>query len=424
MPWWRHFDLSWFVPSESFKLVTFLGIRPDIIRTHKLVRLLDRGQSDNGYRHFYVHSGQHFDDELDGVFHRELGVRPPDLNLAIGRILRRRGKAGHVEQSALLFTNTAKMLEKLRPDAVLYLGDTNTVLSSMIVAKYGIPVLHIEGGGRSFDWRMPEEKNRVVIDHLSDVIYCYLGRYKEILLSEGIPDYRIVVVGNIIVDALNSFLPEADRNTVLERLGVKKRDYILCTLHREENIEDSTGFIAKIRGLQELSHSMPVVFPMMPRVQAKAKSFGLEKLFRNSRIVRTKPLGFLEFLKLEKYARLIVSDSGTVQEEALLLGIPCLVVRRSTERPETIAAGATVLAENDLCRTALRILEKHADWDRGVLNPLGGSPSERIYNDLIVRINSGFFAKSRQFEMLKSNAFVREAYGFVNGNLDNRSCCK
>ena len=396
---------------KTFNLVTFLGIRPDIIRTHKLLELLDRGQSQNGYRHIYVHSGQHFDDELDGIFHRQLKVRPPDLNLGIGRALKRRGKGGHVEQAALLFTKTAEMLERLRPDAVLYLGDTNTVLSSMVVAKYRVPVLHIEGGGRSFDWRMPEEKNRIIIDHLSDVIYCYLDRYKQILLSEGVPAYRVVVVGNIIVDALHAFLPRADLNPILKRLGVEEREYILCTLHREENIEDSAGFIAKLRGLQELSRDIPVVFPMMPRVRSKVKSLGLQKLFENSRILCTKPLGFLEFLKLEKEARLIVSDSGTVQEEALLLGVPCLVARRSTERPETITAGATVLAENDLCSNASTALGLMEDWDRNVLNPTGGSPSDRIYKDLIEKISSGFFARSRHFDTLKTNHFAREAYG-------------
>ncbi len=405
---------------KTFKLVTVLGIRPDIIRMHKLLAMLDRGQSEYGYCHIYVHSGQHFDYQLDGVFHRQLGVRRPDFNLRIGRTLKKAGKTSHVHQSALLFTKTAEMLENLRPDAVLYLGDTNTVVSSVIVAKYGVPVIHVEGGGRSFDWRMPEEKNRIVIDHLSDVIYCYLGRYSQILLSEGIPKYRIVVVGNIIVDALESFLPLADRNPILRRLGVRQNEYALCTLHREENIEDADGFATKLRGLQELSRAMPVVFPVMPRVQAKIQVLGLQKLLESSRILRTKPLAFLEFLKLEKEARLIVSDSGTVQEEALLLGIPCLIIRRSTERPETIAAGATLLAEGDLCGDAFRALGMRADWDRNILNPTGGSPSKRIYNDLVAKIKSGFFSRSRHFEMLRDNRFAREAYGIDVSTFNQR----
>jgi UDP-N-acetylglucosamine 2-epimerase (non-hydrolysing) len=400
--------------NKNFKLITFLGIRPDIIRMHKLLALLDRGQTRHGYRHTYVHSGQHFDFQLDGVFHRQLNVRLPKLNLRIGRTLKRTGKTSHVHQSALLFQKTAQMIERLRPDAVLYLGDTNTVLSAIIVAKYNIPVIHIEGGGRSFDWRMPEEKNRIVIDHLSDLVYCYLDRYKQLLLSEGIPDFRVVTVGNVIADALSSFLPAADKSPVLDRLGLKDREYALCTLHREENIDNRDVLIAKLKGLQQFSRTLPVVFPMMPRLKARVRKNEFNQMIRNSRIIATEPLGFIEFLKLEKAARLIVTDSGTVQEEALILGVPCLVTRRSTERPETIAAGASVLADEDVCANAHRALQMHSNWDRTILNPEGGSPSERIYQDLVNRIRTGYFATSRSIEMLKANSFVRQAYDLEN----------
>src|ERR1700757_4781186 len=253
---------------RTFKLFTFLVIRPDIIRMHKLLTLLDRGQALHNYRHTYVHSGQHFDYQLDGVFHRQLNVRLPKVNLRTGRTLKRTGKTSHVYQSALLFQKTAEMLASLRPDAVLYLGDTNTVLSSIIVAKRNIPVIHIEGGGRSFDWRMPEEKNRIIIDHMSDLIYCYLDRYKQLLVSEGIPEFRIVTVGNIIVDALSRFLPAADKSPVLHRLGLREKEYALCTLHREENIDNRSVLLDKLKGLRQLSLSVPVVLPLMPRLKA------------------------------------------------------------------------------------------------------------------------------------------------------------
>jgi len=396
---------------KPFKLVTFLGIRPDIIRMHKLLALLDQGQVRHNYTHTYVHSGQHFDFQLDGVFHRQLIVKPPKLNLRTGRSLKRTGKTGHVHQSALLFQKTAEMLERLRPDAVLYLGDTNTVLSSIIVAKYNIPVIHIEGGGRSFDWRMPEEKNRIIIDHMSDLIYCYLDRYKQLLISEGIPDFRVVTVGNIIVDALSRFLPAADKSPVMNRLGLKEKEYALCTLHREENIDNKNVLRDKLKGLRQLSHVLPVVLPMMPRLKARIRKYGLERILEGSKIIVTEPLGFLEFLKLEKEARLIVTDSGTVQEEALILGVPCLVTRRSTERPETIATGATVLADVHLCTNARLALLITSPWDRNILNPMGGSPSERIYEDLVSRIQTGYFTRSRRLDSLTSSRFVREAYG-------------
>lgn len=399
---------------NHFKLVTFLGIRPDIIRMHKLLALLDQGQAKHNYRHTYVHSGQHFDYQLDGVFHKQLNVKPPKLNLRTGRTLKKTGKTSHVHQSALLFQKTEEMLERLRPDAVLYLGDTNTVLSAIIVAKRNIPVIHIEGGGRSFDWRMPEEKNRIIVDHMSDLIYCYLDRYKQLLVSEGIPEFRIVTVGNIIVDALSSFLPAADKSLVLNRLGLKEREYALCTLHREENIDNKSVLLDKLKGLRQLSHILPVVLPMMPRLKARCRKYGLERILKGSKITVTEPLGFIEFLKLEKEARVIVTDSGTVQEEALILGVPCLVTRRSTERPETIAAAATVLADQDLCTNARRTLQMTSLWDRNILNPMGGSPSERVYQDLVSRIQSGYFEKSRSFDALKESHFVREAYGLEN----------
>src|SRR5277367_298664 len=397
--------------TKPFKLVTFLGIRPDIIRMHKLLALLDQGQARHGYRHTYVHSGQHFDYGLDGVFHRQLNVKLPRVNLRTGRTLKKTGKTSHVHQSALLFQRTAEMLERLRPDAVLYLGDTNTVLSALIVAKRNIPVVHIEGGGRSFDWRMPEEKNRIIVDHMSDLIYCYLDRYKHLLVSEGIPEFRVVTVGNIIVDALASFLSVADKSPILNRLGLSAKEYALCTLHREENIDNPEVLLEKLTGLRELSGILPVVLPMMPRLKARILKFKFGKILQSSKSVLTEPLGFLEFLKLEKEARLIVTDSGTVQEEALILGVPCVVTRRSTERPETIAAGASILAEDSLCANARRAMQMVPDWDRNILNPMGGSPSERIYGDLLRRMRSSYFTKSRSLDALQDNQFVREAYG-------------
>ncbi|MBZ5526601.1 MAG: UDP-N-acetylglucosamine 2-epimerase (non-hydrolyzing) [Acidobacteriia bacterium] len=398
---------------KQFRLVSLLGIRPDIIRMGKLLNLLERGQAANGYRHLYVHSGQHYDDSLEGIFHRELGVRRPKFNMGTGRTLKKRAKTGHVYQAGYLFEKTAQMIERLRPDAVLFLGDTNTVLSSIVVAKHNIPVIHVEGGGRSFDWRMPEEKNRIIIDHLSDVIYCYLDRYKQILLAEGVAGHRVVSVGNIIVDALEKFLPAARQRPILRSLGLQPGKYALCTLHREENIENRQILEEKVNGLRQLSRQLPVVFPVMPRVRARLRKYGFTDRLKSPGIILTPPLGFLDFLKLEAEAKMIVTDSGTVQEEALLLGVPCLVTRRSTERPETIAAGASILAEGDLFSNAQRVLQMERHWDRTVLNPLGGSPSERIYEDLLNRIRSGYFAESRCLAMLQENSFVREAYGLT-----------
>lgn len=395
---------------KKFRLITLLGIRPDLIRMHKLIRWLDEGQKEHDYEHVFVHSGQHFDFELDEVFYKELKVRKPDINFNIGKTLKARGKTSQAYQSALLFERVDELVKKLKPDAVMYLGDNNTVTSAIVVAKHNIPVIHIEAGGRSFDWRMPEEKNRIVIDHLSDVLYCYLERYKELLLAEGIAEFRIKVIGNIIVDALDSFLPLVEKSKIIEKLGVRKEKYILCTLHREENVENRDIFVSKIKDLIRLSQNLPVIFPVMPRVKVKFKKYKLASVLTHSKIIQTKPLGFLDFLKLEQNARLIISDSGTVQEEALILGVPCLVSRRSTERPETIWAGATFLSDENLYENALKVMEMKTNWDRNILNPQDDSPGQRIYEDLIKKIQTGFFKKSRSFKILKKNHFVKEAY--------------
>jgi UDP-N-acetylglucosamine 2-epimerase (non-hydrolysing) len=392
--------------------MTLLGIRPDIIRMHKLIRLLDEGQDAHGYRHVFAHTGQHFDYELDGVFYKQLGVRQPDINLGVGKALKELGRPTHyAAQTALLFERTHELLERVRPDAVLYLGDTNSVLSSVVVAREQIPVIHLEGGGRSFDWRMPEEKCRTIIDHLSDAIYCYLPRYRELLLREGIAPYRVTVIGNIIVDAIAEFLPKAEATDALAQVGVCDGEYCLVTLHREENTATREAFEPRIRDLMRLSMELPIVFPLMPRVRTNLERWGLMPELERSRIIVTKPMGFLEFLKLEAHAKVIVSDSGTVQEEACVLGVPCVIARRSTERPETIAAGATILSESSLDECARDAMRTPRTWDRTVLNPYTTSPSDVVYADLIRKITDGYFVRSRSYEVVARDAFVAQAHG-------------
>jgi len=399
---------------KDFKLITLLGIRPDYIRMHKLINLLDNHNS--GFQHVLVHSGQHYDPELFGIFLKELNIRQPDINLGVGLTLKERGVSSHAHQVALLSEKVFDLIEGQKPDAVMYLGDTNTVLSSVTVARCGVPVIHLEAGGRSFDWRMPEEKNRAVVDHLSDALYCYLDRYKELLLVEGIAEFRIKVIGNIIVDALNNYASEIDASNILKDLDIREKNFILITLHREENITNKAILENKISDILRFAKEkkLPVVFPVMPRVAAVAEKYGLNKILNHDLFIKTKPLGFFDFSKLEKTARLIVTDSGTVQEDALIVGVPCVVARRSTERPETIWAGATVLegfeGKDTLYNKMKEAFDMKTDWDRTVLNPQGGSPSERVCNDLIKKIENDYFKKSRSFETLKQNPFVRKAY--------------
>lgn len=401
---------------KRFKLITLLGIRPDYIRTFKLISLLDGAKSD--IEHILVHSGQHYDPELFGNFLKEFKIRKPDIDFGIGLTLKERGVSNHASQVALLSERVYDLLKKTKPDAVMYLGDTNTVLSSVTVARCGVPVIHLEAGGRSYDWRMPEEKNRIVIDHLSDALYSYLQRYKDILISEGIDDFRVKVIGNIIIDAVEEYKKEVEDSKILKETGVNEKQFILVTLHREENtiggeiLKNKLGDILKFADEKNL----PIVFPVMPRVAAIVeKDSELKKMLGDEKFIKTKPLGFFDFIRLEKDARLIVSDSGTVQEEALLLGTPCVIARRSTERPETIWAGATILegqeGKDTLYRKMQEAWDMKTDWDRTVLNPKGGSPSERVYKDLTEKVASGYFTDSRSLETLKESVFVRRAFG-------------
>lgn len=397
--------------NKKFKLITLLGIRPDIIRMFKLIKLLDNGQKKHNYEHIFAHTGQHFDFELDDIFYKELGVRRPDWNMQVGKTLKDSGGPTNLAyQAGLLFQKTLEMINKFSPDAIMYLGDTNSVLSSIIVARTGVPVIHIEAGGRSYDWRMPEEKNRIIIDHLADALYCYMPRHKEILMHEGVQENRIKIIGNIIYDALDEFAKKAEKNKILETLSLHKKEYILTTLHREENTTEKNILLEKLKDLIKLSKEIPVVFPLMPRVKQNLIKFNLYNQLEKSNIIITKPLGYLEFLKLQKEAKLIITDSGTVQEEALILGVPALVCRRSTERPETIQVGATILSEKNLYKNANKTMNLKIKWNKKILNPTSKSPSLNIYNDLINKIKNNYFIKSRNKKTIK-NKFINEAYG-------------
>jgi len=400
---------------KKFKLLTLLGIRPDYIRMYKLIKLLDKNKDD--LEHILVHSGQHYDSELFGNFLKDFDIRQPDHNLGIGLSLKERGISNHAYQVALLNERLYDLLEKIKPDAVMYLGDTNTVLSSVTAARCGIPVIHLEAGGRSFDWRMPEEKNRLIIDHLSDSLYSYTNRHKEILMSEGIDDFRVKVIGNIIVDAIDDYIQKADESNILNSLKIQEKKFILITLHREENVSTKKILENKLSDILRFAqeHKLPVVFPIMPRTQALIEKFNLNYILDDPIFIKTKPLGFYDFLRLEKSAKLVVSDSGTVQEETLILGTPCVIARRSTERPETIWAGATILEGQEgpdtLYNKIIKAYSMPINWDKDILNPEGGSPSQRTYEDIINKIKSGYFKSSRRFDAIKHNPFAKEAYG-------------
>jgi UDP-N-acetylglucosamine 2-epimerase (non-hydrolysing) len=315
--------------------MTVLGTRPEIIRLSSVIQILDQQAN-----HVLVHTGQNYADGLDGVFFRELGVRAPDVHLGARGV-------GFADQIAQILTGVGKALEEHRPDRLLILGDTNSGLASIIARRLGIPVYHMEAGNRCYDDRVPEEVNRRIIDHSSSVLLPYTERSRENLLREGIHGSRIFVTGNPIKQVIDRFSDRIQESTVMHRLGVEKGRFFLVTLHRAENVDHEDRLRSVLAALTELhsEYGMPLVCSVHPRTRARADGFGIA--LKSEGIQFLDPLGFFDFMRLEQAAFCLLSDSGTVQEEACILGVPNVTLREVTERPETVECGSNFLAGTD-----------------------------------------------------------------------------
>jgi UDP-N-acetylglucosamine 2-epimerase (non-hydrolysing) len=311
-----------------------LGTRPEIIKMAPIIRALERSRSD----FLVLHTGQHYSRNMDMVFFENLDLGVPDYNLEVG-------SGSHAEETGKMLVGIEKVLSREKVMGVLVEGDTNSVLAgALAAAKMHVRVGHVEAGLRSFDRTMPEELNRTVADHLADVLYAPTEVAKSNLLREGIEKSTIVVTGNTIVDAVRQHLElahNADTTFLLDGVG---KDYLLATVHREENVDDPSRLKSIIRGLESVASStgMKVLFPAHPRSTKRMKEFGVRPAKGLVRVVP--PLDYLTFLKLEGGAALILTDSGGVQEEACILGVPCVTLRQNTERPETVGVGANIIA--------------------------------------------------------------------------------
>lgn len=331
-----------------------LGTRPEIIRLSLVIKLLDEHAD-----LILVHTGQNFDEQLDGVFFRELGVRKPDYRLEIG------GESFGAQVGQLFERMEALMIET-RPDRLLILGDTNSGLCSVIAKRLGIPVYHMEAGNRCFDDRVPEEVNRRIIDHSSTVLLPYTERSRANLLREGIESERVAVTGNPIKQVIDSFAKEIDSSTILSQMGLDEAGYFLVTLHRAENVDIESTLRSLFDALVSLrkSYNLPVICSLHPRTRSKLKKFGVD--LKDSGLTFSEPLGFFDFIRLEKSAFCVLSDSGTVQEEACIFGIPNVTLREATERPETVECGSNILAGSDVekIRDAVALVtSRPATWD-------------------------------------------------------------
>lgn len=321
--------------------MTILGTRPEVIRLSRVIPLLD-GRSE----HLLVHTGQNFDDRLCGLFFRELGIREPDHYLDV----RADSFASQVGQ---ILSATERLLSNHRPDRLLVLGDTNSGLSAIVARRLGVPVYHMEAGNRCYDFRVPEEANRRIIDHLSSVLLPYTNRSRDNLLHEGIAAERIFVTGNPIKEVIDQYGTHIESSGIFSVLGVEPRKYFLVTMHRAENVDIAERLRSLLTALERLhdTFSFPVICSLHPRTKAKATEFGLT--LERPGLIFVPPLGFFDFVRLEKSAFCLLSDSGTVQEEACIFGVPNVTLRDVTERPETLECGSNVLSGCD----ATRIIE-------------------------------------------------------------------
>jgi len=317
------------------KVMTVLGTRPEIIRLSRVVGLLD-----GSCAHTLVHTGQNFDPALSDVFFRELGVRAPDRHLGIAT-------GDFAAQTSQLFARIGPVLSEVAPDRLLVLGDTNSGLSALVAARMGIPVYHMEAGNRAYDDRVPEELNRRVIDHASTILMPYTHRSKENLLREGMERERIFVTGNPIYEVLQAYREAIDRSDALARLGVAPQGYFLLTMHRAENVDDPERLRRLVDSVTRVAQrrALPVLFSVHPRTADRLRQGGLRLDGGPLRVLE--PLGFFDFVKLEREARAVLSDSGTVQEECSIFRVPNVTIRDVTERPETIECGSNILSGAD-----------------------------------------------------------------------------
>ncbi len=349
-----------------------LGTRPEIIKLAPVMRALKRSE------YILIHTEQHYDYEMNRVFFEDLELPEPDYVLHV-----RSGTHAMQTGKAMILIEKVLMMES--PDVTVVQGDTNTVLAGALAsAKIHVPVAHVEAGLRSHDKKMPEEINRILTDHVSDVLFAPTDKARENLRKEGIPEDIIYVVGNTIVDAVLQHAQIAEeKSKILQTLGIKDKEYAVITAHRTENVDIKEN-LEKILEIIS-SVPIPVVYPIHPRTKKRLKMFGLwNRLKKMQNVILTTPLGYIDFLKLLKHARFVLTDSGGIQEETITLHVPCITLRYTTERPETVEAGGNIIVGLDVnkARTVINKILLDRDFEarmRSTKNPFGdGYAGKRI----------------------------------------------
>ena len=313
-------------------VMNVVGARPNFMKIAPVVAALREA----GVPQYLVHTGQHYDEKMSRLFFSDLGIPAPDLNMEVG-------SGSQAVQTAEIMRRFEPILLEMRPDVVVVVGDVNSTMAcALVAAKLGVPVAHIEAGLRSFDRGMPEEVNRVVTDCLSNLLFVSEPSGLKNLRNEGIANDKVHFVGNVMIDTLLRHRASAEASDIRERLGLQATDnYVLVTLHRPSNVDRPEKLAELIRSFGTLALELPIVFPMHPRTRKNTMAAGLDREMES--LIITEPLGYLDFLNLMSRAAVVVTDSGGIQEETTVLGIPCLTVRENTERPATITSGTNRL---------------------------------------------------------------------------------
>lgn len=363
------------------KIINVAGARPNFMKIAPIIEIMDRYPEK--IEHLLVHTGQHYDERMSKAFLKDLRIPTPDFYLEVG-------SASHAEQTARIMLKFEKVCLRENPDLVIVVGDVNSTMACAITAKKaGIKVAHVEAGLRSRDMTMPEEINRLCTDVLSDFLFTTDHFANENLKTEGIADEKVFFVGNVMIDTLLKYRKAAEKLNLVDKLGLKPQKYATLTMHRPSNVDDKNTLKEILETLNEISQEIPIIFPVHPRTKEKICQFGFSHFFFNSEKVQgiwiTEPLGYLEFLHLNMNAKMVLTDSGGLQEETTVLGVPCITMRKNTERPITIEAGYNKVVGNDkekILDAATKVLNGTAfkvkipeKWD--------GKAAERIVDILL-----------------------------------------
>jgi len=358
------------------KVINVVGARPNFMKMAPIIEALNRRP--DGFRHILVHTGQHYDERMSRAFFDDLGMPKPDIDLEIG-------SGSHAEQTGRVMVEFEKVCLRERPDLVIVVGDVNSTMACAITAKkLGIAVAHVEAGLRSRDMNMPEEINRLCTDAISDYLFTTDQFANDNLRAEGVPDEKVFFVGNVMIDTLLKHRAMAASLDLADRWGLKRGNYATLTLHRPSNVDNADTLRGILGALAEVARQIPIIFPIHPRTRKMVEQFGLSGLCSTAPepegVWLTEPLGYLDFLHLNMNAMMVVTDSGGLQEETTVLGVPCITLRHNTERPITCSVGTNVIVGNDpaeIRRHTTRVLYGQAPRGR-VPEKWDGKAAERI----------------------------------------------